>query len=310
MQEGKKQTSPIKTIIASVLIIGLIASLGYLVLTSDDDEGERNGGEKGETNGIDETESRVDSIDTMEETVVIFEDQILENHVREELSKPEGDILSTDMLNLYYLSISELGVTDLTGLEYALELTEFTLARENINSLEPLKNLSNLERFSLRYSEIEDLPIEFSEEVNLKHVSIVNTEIKDTTFLTHMTNVDHLTMTDAGLTDISSLKDLNNVQQLNLRGNEIEDISSLKGKNNLEILNLQHNNVSDVSPLADLEKLYDLVLSYNPAYNLTPLNSLPSLETLIIYLDHEVKDVIFDQVEVFKNQGVDVQYHR
>lgn len=256
-----------------------------------------------------ETEGMVE-MNSSEEVVVIFEDEIFENHIREQLSIPTGDITSTDMLNLYSLSIPELGVTNLTGLEYALALDSFSLSTENIKSLEPLKNLNSLKRLSLRYSTIENLPIEFSEDVNFTSVSIVNTPINDITFLAHMTDINHLTITDAGLTDISPIEGLNNIQQLNLRGNEIKDISALRGRNSIEILNLQHNKVSDVGPLEGLERLYDFVLSYNPAYNLKPLETLPSLETLVIYLEHENKHVIYDQVDVLKNMGIEVEYNR
>ena len=305
MPEEKRNFPSTLVLIVLVLGLAVILGLGYFFINQDS---------KGtqETRNVGEDSAEVEQMTdtTAQETIVIFEDEILENHVREKLNIPTGDITSTDMLDLYLLSISELGVTDLTGLEYAQGLAEFTLARENVKSLEPLKNLASLERFSLRYSEIEELPIEFSQDVNLNHVSIVNTQINDVTFLTHMTNVDHLTMTDAGITDISALENLNNVQQLNLRGNDIEDISSLAGMNNLEILNLQHNNVSDISPLEGLEKLYDLVLSFNPVYNLKAIESLPSLSVLVIHLDHEVKHLIFDQVEVLKNMGIDVEYTR
>jgi len=305
MSEEKRNFPTPLVLISLVIGLVIILGLGYFFLNRDSKGTQET---QDATESTTEVEQMVETTD--QETIVVFKDEILENHVREELGIPTGDITSTDMLDLYLLSISELGVTDLTGLEYALGLAEFTLARENVKSLEPLKNLASLERFSLRYSEIEELPIEFSKDVNLNHVSIVNTQINDVTFLTHMTNVDHLTMTDAGITDISALENLNNVQQLNIRGNDVKDISSLSGMNNLEILNLQHNNVSDISPLEGLEKLYDLVLSYNPITNLKATESLPSLQTLIVYLDHEVKHVIFDQVKTLENMGIDVEYHR
>ncbi len=263
----------------------------------------------GNGNGEEVTEEEP-AIDRNEEVIVVFEDEILEELIREELEKPEGDITSFDMLDLYFFTINDAGVENLTGLEYALELREFSIQRETVDSLLPLKNLSQLERLSIRYCEIINLPIEFSEEVNLNHVSIVGTIIEDVTFLRYMTNVDHLTMTDAGIEEIAALENLVNVQQLNLRGNDIEDISALANMQSLEVFNIQGNNVQSIDVLSELKALDDLVLSYNPIYNLKPLENLPSLSTLIIYLPHEEKHLIFDQVEMLENQGIRVDYHR
>ena len=300
-EKTKRGNFPTQLILIT-LVIGLIVVLGYFFLNRNTQEVQDSEENNAEVEKMIETNA--------EEVVVIFEDEILENHIREELGIPTGDITSTDMLELYYITISKLGVTNLTGLEYALELIEFSLLRENVESLEPLKNLNNLERLSLHYNVIENLPIQFSKDVNLNHVSIVNTPIEDASFLSHMTNVEHLTMTDASLEDISSVKNLTNVTQLNVRGNEIKDISALEGKDNLEILNLQSNEVSDVSSLTGLKKLYDLVLSFNPIYNLKPLETLPSLRVLVVHLDHDVKHLIFDQVKVFESAGIEVQYTR
>jgi len=262
--------------------------------------------------GTDETKGSEQEakIDPSEEVIVTFKDENLETLIREELEKPTGDITSLDMQELYYLTINDIGVKNLEGLEYALELREFSIMREEVDSLEPLKNLDKLERLIIRYTEIENLPIEFNKEVNLLHVSIVGTIIEDVSFLEFMTNIDHLTMTDAGIEDISALENLVKVEQLNLRGNKIEDISALSEMHQLRYLNLQGNNVSTIEPLTDLESLYDVVLSYNPVYNLSPLRTLPALGVVVIYLDHEVKHLILDQVYELEKMGIDVSYHR
>lgn len=75
-------------------------------------------------------------------------------------------------------------------------------------------------------------------------------------------------------------------------------------------LNLQGNNISDIEPLADLVSLEILNLSYNPVTNLKPLENLPNLTELTIYLDHDVKDKIFEQVELLEDKGIAVNYHR
>ena len=249
-------------------------------------------------------------IDPNEEVVVIFNDENLEALIREELEIEERDITSIDMQELYFLTINDISVEDLTGLEYAINLTEFSLMRESVESLEPIRNLTNLERFIIRYSEIENLPITFNEQVNLKHISIVGTIIEDATFVTNMTNLDHVTMTDAGIKDISAMENLINIEQLNLRGNEIEYIDSLSNMHALKYLNLQSNQISNVEPLEGLESLYDVVLSFNNVYNLKPLEELPSLGVLVIHLHPDAKYSITDQMSLFENKGIKVEYTR
>ena len=249
-------------------------------------------------------------IDPNEEVVVIFNDENLEALIREELEIQEGDITSIDMQGLYYLTINDIGVEDLTGLEYAINLLEFTLSRENVESLDPIKNLVNLERIRIAYTEIENLPLTFHEQVNLKQISIVGTIIEDVSFVEGMTNLDHLTMTDAGIKDISAMENLINIEQLNLRGNEIKEIDALSNMNALVYLNLQSNEISTIEPLEGLESLYDVVLSYNYVYNLKPLEDLPSLSEVTIYLNHDVKHLIFDHVSILEEMGIDVSYNR
>ena len=62
--------------------------------------------------------------------------------------------------------------------------------------------------------------------------------------------------------------------------------------------------------MADLSSLMDLTLSYNPVYNLKPLENLPNLESLRIYLNHDVKHLIFDHVDLLQRKGIQVDYHR
>ena len=250
------------------------------------------------------------SLDTSPDEIVVFEDNNLENLVREELSIFDGDITVADMQNLYSININKAEVVSLGGLEHATELLYFSLLHENVDSLDPIKNLSNLERINISYSTIQDLPIEFSSGVNPNSISIIDTQIGDVSFLAHMTNVEHLTVTDAGIKDISALAGLDNLVRLNLSRNEIGDISVLVGKDKLESLNLQTNQVSDISSLAGLASLSEVTLSYNPVYNLKPLEDLPNLTSVRIYLDHDVKSRIFDQVGELEKAGVQVDYHR
>jgi len=246
-------------------------------------------------------------IDENKEVVVNFVDENLKDLIKQELNIEKEDITSFDMKELYSLSISNAEIKNLTGLEYAINLDSLTIMRQNIKSLEPIKDLKKITYFTFSYSTIEELPINLSS--NFERLSIIDTQIDDVSFLKDINTLKNLTLTDCNISEID-FKNLNNLESLYLRENSISDISSLKGKNKLEELNLQDNEVLDISPLEGLEKLSYIVLSYNPVTNLKPLESLKNLKELVIYQNHDVKHLIFDQVDKLIEMGVDVSYHR
>ncbi len=244
------------------------------------------------------------------EEIIVFEDDKLEAIIRAELEISEADITAADMLEIMYLTIHETGVKNLSGLEHATNLIEFTLFKEEVDSLKPLSNLKKLERITISYSKIDQLPITFSKEVQLNSISVIATIVNDVEFLKEMESLESATFTAAGISDISSLAKAVNLKDLNFRDNEIKSIESLRGKDNLEVIVFQGNKIVDISPLENLQSLYDVTLSYNPVTNLKALETLPRLEEVVIYQNHDVKHLIFDQVDKLIEKGINVSYHR
>jgi len=63
---------------------------------------------------------------------------------------------ATDMLSLTELVATNLGISDLTGLEYATNLTHLELDSNKINDIYPLWGLKNLEMLSLMYNPLDN----------------------------------------------------------------------------------------------------------------------------------------------------------
>lgn len=94
---------------------------------------------------------------------VIFRDEILEEEVRYILDIYDDPVPRKEMLDIEYLNIYELGITDLFGLEYAKKLTELDIESNHISDLSPLSGLNNLLTLRAAYNQIEDLtPLENS----------------------------------------------------------------------------------------------------------------------------------------------------
>ena len=109
------------------------------------------------------------------------------------LSKAEGDpIASVEMENLTVLEASNANISDLTGLEFATNLTELALGPERVAN--EWKN---------------------------------SNAVKDLSPLAGLTRLTRLHLPNNSISDISVVADLTNLTWLNLWGNTISDIFSV-----------------------------------------------------------------------------------
>lgn len=246
-----------------------------------------------------------------EETEVYFACPELERLVRETIGVTSGPVTSSDMLNLYEIRPNGESISSLVGLEYAINLYDFGILRNEVEleSLDPISQLTSLTRINVSYTQVAQ-PVNFELLDQVYYFALIDTNISDISFLSNMPAIEHLTMTNCGISNIESLAVLDNLEHLTLGRNEISSIDALRNKSNIRVLNIDQNNISDISPLADMINLQEAILSYNPITNLKPLEDLPNLSALTIYQDHDVKHLIFDQIEILENKGVEVDYHR
>lgn len=78
--------------------------------------------------------------------------------IRTTLGKAEDDDITVgDMLGLTVLTGSEMGIESLAGLEYAVNLDELYLNKNNISDLSPLAGLVNLTHLDLSNNSIRDI---------------------------------------------------------------------------------------------------------------------------------------------------------
>ncbi len=90
-------------------------------------------------------------------TVVTIPDPHLEAAVRSTLGKPAGLITDGDMAGLTHLYAESQGIVDLTGLQYAVNMTGLDLAWNQVVDLAPLSALPQLTNLQLYGNQIVDL---------------------------------------------------------------------------------------------------------------------------------------------------------
>lgn len=182
--------------------------------------------------------------------VVEIPDPNLEGAIREALELPDGTpITQQEMLKLEHLDAGgNRGITDLTGLEHAINLTELGLYHNPITDIGPLAHLTNLERFNFWGCRIVDLsPLR-----NLK-------------------NLRGIILGSNQISDLEALSELTNLTFIELESNQISDVSPLAGLVNLTVLQLDGNQIVDFSPLANLVNLEELWINDNYGVDISSL---------------------------------------
>ena len=144
-------------------------------------------------------------------------DPNLRQAVEAALGKPSGaTITKAEMGTLTELSAPNADITDLTGLEAAVNLQRLYLGHEYVSAEGRFINSNT---------------------------------ISDLTPLSGLTQLTLLDLDGNAISDISALAGLTNLVVLRLGRNVIMDISALSGLTNLVVLRLWGNNISDISPL-------------------------------------------------------------
>ena len=184
--------------------------------------------------------------------VIEMPDPNLRHAVRQALRLPdEIAITQTEMLRLKHLEVRDKQITDLTGLEYAANLTYLLFIETRIQDLNPLAGLFNLEELHIRHSRISDIsPLE------------------------NLTQLRRLKLAGGQLKNLNTLPQLPQLTQLSLQNNQISDITSLSNQTQLIELNLTGNRIVDVSPLTNLTALEELYIYRNPIIDYSPLDGL------------------------------------
>ena len=202
--------------------------------------------------------------------------------VRAALGLNEGETLIPQKVQgLTTLDAYILGISNITGLEYAKGLNYLNLHTNQISDITPLQNLNALKSVYLDSNQISDItPLQ---NLNLlDNLSLYNNQISDITPLEDLTALTLLELGTNQVSDITPIKGLTTLQNLQISYNQIKDISSLEGLTALTTLGLVNNQISDITPVQELTALTELLLSGNQISDVSALEDLTALRTLFL----------------------------
>ena len=198
------------------------------------------------------------------------------------LSKAEGDsITPSEIATLTRLEASEAGISNLTGLEHATNLTVLKFDNNSISDISALANLTNLIALHLWRNSVSDLS-PLAGLTKLTGLYLGGSSASDLSPLAGLTNLESLFLDSNGISDLSPLAGLTNLTRLALNNNSVSDISPLAGLTNLRWMRLASNKISDLSPLVantGLGSGDELDLRGNPLSYLSIHTHIPTLQS-------------------------------
>ena len=198
---------------------------------------------------------------------ITIPDTYLRAVIEDSLNKARGEaITAAEMATLTRLEAPNSRIRDLTGIEYATELTVLNLGyvltnggRVNSNSISDLSPLSGL--------------------IKLTELNLFRNTIGDISPLSNLTELRVLDISgNSYISDLSPLSGLTGMRTLHLYTNDVSDLSPLSGMTELRWLDVSNNLIWDISPLSGMTELRGLALNNNAISDLSPLSGLTMLK--------------------------------
>jgi internalin A len=136
--------------------------------------------------------------------VVTIPDANFEALIREVLDKPTGDILDTDLEAITNIYSHNDDISNITGIEYCINLSNLGIDLSNISDINLLENLTNLQLLSFVNNDIDDIAA-LAGLINLEQIYLGGNQISNINALSGLTNLAYLNVVNNQITDIEPL---------------------------------------------------------------------------------------------------------
>ena len=222
---------------------------------------------------------------------VYFPDPALRAVVEDALGKPSGEFIRPRELAALDSLAADLdaGVTDLTGIGFAVGLSWLGVDANHVENLVPLAGLVGLQTLYLRSNRVGDIA-PLAHLPALRFLDLGDNRVTDVSPLAGLVALRNLRLdlnhgqhtghAGAGIVDIGPLAGLSGLTHLDLSFNRVRDVSPLAGLKSLVSLRLFQNLVADITPLGELTALTDLSLGRNRIEDVSPLSQFTALTSL------------------------------
>ena len=204
-------------------------------------------------------------------------DPNLRAEIADALELPLGTPVTEEhMHTITELDVKNRGIYDLTGLEFAINLTFLRISDNPISDLRPIAGLTKLKTLIMEHVPNADINV-LGGLINLEHFDISRCNVHNIDVVENFTQLVVLSISINSFVDISPLANLRTLRYFWAFNNSIVDIEPLSTLHSLRSLDLHNNNIVNIEPLSTLHNLRDLDIHGNQIIDHSPVDNL-SLE--------------------------------
>ena len=192
-------------------------------------------------------------------------------------------------INLSHLDVNNNQISDLSPIAGLIALRGLILARNPVSNISPLRGLTNLTTLAFHHTSVSD-PSPIAGLINLRELDFNITKVSDISVVTGLTNLEFLAIPDANISDLSPIAGLTNLIHIFSWGNPLNDLVPLAGLTKLRRVDICGADLSDLTPLTQLPNLKELYLAGNGISDISPLARLTGVTRLHLS-DNEISDI-------------------
>ncbi|MGG0193757.1 leucine-rich repeat domain-containing protein, partial [Bacillus tropicus] len=228
-------------------------------------------------------ENKEDKVDQQDENGNVILDKQLQRYINKynlDRDNIDAPITKKDLLQIKTLSIySGKGINEIAGLEYMTNLEKLTLRESNVTDISAISKLRGLKYVDLTSNSIESIhPIGQLENINM--LFLRDNKISDLTPLSKIKKIKTLDLTGNNIKDIQPLFTLSTMKQLYLANNQISDLMGIDRLNNVKLLWIGNNKINNVESISKMSNLIELEISDSEIKDISPLSQLGNLQML------------------------------
>ncbi|EOP46778.1 leucine-rich repeat domain-containing protein [Bacillus cereus] len=228
-------------------------------------------------------ENKEDKVDQQDESANVIVDKKLQQHInknnleRKNINEP---ITKEDLLQIKTLSIySGEGINEIAGLEYMTNLEKLTLRESNVTDISVISGLRHLKYLDLSSNPIESIqPVSKLE--NLDMLFLRDNKITDLTPLSQMKKIKILDLIGNNIKDLTPLFTVLSLEEVYLANNQISNLSGIEKLKNVNLLWIGNNKISDVELISKMSNLIELEIADSEIKDISSLSKLVKIQVL------------------------------